>query len=171
MSLGPHLSRKVGISFIRIAVASVSKKRHGLHWECKEIVAAFLIEPVHEMSLKPVKSLPPWSRTIRKTEVPEYTLKIVLIEITYIPEHCLITPIASWHIHRVHHLLEVIVNDLHQSTLLDIQLHHLIKTVKVVVTIILSDEIVKIHKKLRCSYRTHKLGGDRINEINELPAE
>ena len=109
------------------------------------------------MPLKPVKSLPLRRRTVREAELSEYSLKIILVKITDVPEYGLISPVAGRHVHGMHNLLEIVVDDLYKGPLLDIQLHHLIKTVDVVIPIVLADEVVKIHKELRSGHGTHEL--------------
>ena len=55
-------------------------------------------------------------------------------------------------------LLEIIVNHLDQSAFLEIVLNHLVKPVKIVVTVVLPDEVIEIHQELRGGNSTHELG-------------
>ncbi len=171
VSLGPHLGGEVGVLLVGIVVATVGEQSHSLHREGEDIVVAFLVEPVHEMLLEPAEGLPLRGGAVRETEVAEHAVEIRLVEIADVPEHGLIAAVARRHVHRVDHLLEIVVDDLEQGALLDVVLHHVIKMLEVVVTVILADEIVQVHQELRSGHRAHELGRDAVDEVDELAAE
>ena len=118
----------------------------------------FLIEPVHEMLLQPGQCLPFRRSAVREAEIAEHALEIRLVEIADVPEYRLIAAVACRHIHRVHNLLEVIVNDFFQGSLFGVAFDHFTESVEVVFTVVLPDEIIHIHKELRCSHGSHELG-------------
>ena len=121
-------------------------------------MVSLLIEPVHEMLLQPVEGLPLGGASVREAEVAEHSLEVVLVEIADVPEHGLVAPVAGRHIHRVDDLLEVVVDYLDKGPLLHVQLHHVIQVVKVVVAVVLADEVIHIHKELGGGDSSHKLG-------------
>ena len=157
MSLRPHLGREVGILLVREIVSAVGKQGHGLHREGEDVVVPLLIEPVHEMLLEPGQRLPLRLGAVREGEFAEYSAEIRLVEVADVPEHGLVSPVARRHVHGVHDLLEIIVDDLDESTLLEIVLHHLVETGQVVVAIVLPDEVVEIHQELRSGHGSHEL--------------
>ena len=55
-----------------------------------------------------------------EAEIREHALEIRLVEVSYVPEHCLISPVAGRHIHGVDYLLEIIVYDLHEGAALSV---------------------------------------------------
>ena len=171
VSLCPHLSGEVSIILVKVVVTAVGQKGHGLHREGQDVAAALLVEPVHKVLLEPVERLPLRRRSVREAELAEHALKVVLVEVADVPEHGLVTPVARRHIHRVDNLLEVIVDDLDQSALLDIVLHNVIEVFEVVVAVVLADKVIQIHKELRSRYRAHELGRNRIDKVDELSAE
>ena len=71
----------------------------------------------------------------------------------------------------MHHLLEIVVDNLDEGPLLDVHLDNILEMLDVVVTIVLADEIVEIHQELGSSHSAHELGGDGIHEVDELAAE
>ena len=158
MSLGPHLSREVSILLVSEIISAIGKQRHCLDRECEDIVVPLFVEPVHEMFLNPGKGLPLRCGSVRESEIAEHATEIRLVEIADVPEHCLVSPVAGRHIHGMYDLLEIIVDDLDESTFLEIVLHHLVETAQIVVTVILPHEVVEIHQELRCSHCTHELG-------------
>src|SRR5574344_461327 len=123
------------------------------------------------MLLKPRKGFPFWGRAVRKPEISKYSVEIRFIEIADIPEHGLISSITGRHIHRMNNLLEVIVNHLGKGSLLYVELDNLVQHRKIVIPIILSDEIIEIHQEFRGSDCSHKLGRNGIYQIDEFPAE
>ncbi len=171
MALGPHLGGEIGVVLVEIVVSAVGEKSHGLHWEGEDVAAALLVEPVHEMLLQPVERLPLRCAAVREAKIPEHTLKIVAVEIADVPEHGLVAPVAGRHVHRMHDLLEIVVYHLDERALLGVELHDLIKTGEVVIPVVLADEIIEVHQELRRGHGPHELGGDRIDEVDELAAE
>ena len=171
VSLGPHLSGEVGIIRVGEIVASVGEQCHGLHREGQKVIVALLVEPVHKVLLQPVEGLPFRSRSVREAEVTEHALEVVAVKVTYVPKNGLIATVACRHVHRVHNLLEVVVDDLHEGALLGIHFHDVVQVLEVIVTVVLADEIVQVHQELRSGHRSHELGGDGINEVDELAAE
>ena len=109
------------------------------------------------MLLEPAERLPPGSGTVREAEVAEHALEVVLVEIAYVPEHGLVAPVAGGHVHRVHHLLEVVVDDLDERALLGVELHDIVEVSEVVVAVVLADEVVEVHQELRGGHRAHEL--------------
>ena len=57
----------------------------------------------------------------------------------------------------MYNLLEVVVDDFHKRPLLGVHLHDVLKVIKIVVAVVLADEVVKVHQELRRRHRTHKL--------------
>ena len=123
------------------------------------------------MLLEPGQRLPLRLGAVREGEFAEYSAEIRLVEVADVPEHGLVSPVARRHVHGVHDLLEIIVDDLDESTLLEIVLHHLVETGQVVVAIVLPDEVVEIHQELRSGHGSHELGRHRVNKVDELAAE
>ncbi len=156
--LGPHLGGEVGIFLVDEIVFAICQQCHRLYRESQDVAASLLIEPVHEMLLKPGKSLPLRLAAVREAEITEHAAEITLIEVADVPEHGLVATVARRHIHRMHHLLEVVVDDLDKGPLLGVHLHNILKMVEIVVTVVLADEIVKVHQELRSSHRPHELG-------------
>ena len=166
--LGPHLGREIGILLVHEIVLAVGQQGHGLYREGKDIVIAFLIEPLHEMLLQPGEGLPLGSCSVREAEIAEHAAEIGLVEVADVPEYGLIAAVARRHVHGVHHLLEVVVDHLHQRTLFDVVLHHRVQFVQVVVPVVLADEIVQVHQELGRCHGTHELGRYGINQVDEL---
>ena len=171
VALRPHLGGEVGVLLVGIIVAAVGQQRHRLDREGQDVVVALLVEPIHEVLLQPGEGLPLRRRPVRKTEVAEHALEIGLVKVADVPEHGLVAAVAGRHVHRMHDLLETIVDDLAERAFLDIVLHDLVQAVQVVVAVILADEIVQVHQELRRRDGTHELRGDRIHQVDELAAE
>ena len=157
MAFRPHLRREVSIILVRIIIPAVGQERHCLDREGQDIMVPFLIEPVHEMFLQPGQCLPFRRSAVREAEIAEHALEIRLVEIADVPENRLIAAVSRRHVHRVHDLLEVIVNDFLQRALLGIVLDHLSESFRIVLSIVLADEIVEVHQKFRSSDRSHEL--------------
>ena len=171
VALGPHLGGEVGVVLVGEVVAAVGQQGHRLHREGEDVVVALLVEPVHEVALQPVEGLPLRLRPVREVEVAEHALEVGLVEVADVPEHGLVAAVAGGHVHGVDNLLEVVVDDLHQGALLDVVLHDVVQVVQVVVTVVLADEVVQVHQKLRRGHGTHELGGHGVHQVDELAAE
>ena len=157
MSLGPHLRREVGIFLVDEIVLAVGQQSHRLDREGQDVAVPLLVEPVHEMLLEPGKGLPLRLAAVRETEVAEHAAEVALVEVADVPEHRLIPTVAGRHIHGMYNLLEVVVDDFHKRPLLGVHLHDVLKVIEIVVTVVLADEVVKVHQELRRRHRTHKL--------------
>ena len=157
VSLGPHLGREVGIFLVDEIVLAVGQQRHCLDREGQDVAVPLLVEPVHEMLLEPGKGLPLRLAAVRETEVAEHAAEVALVKVADVPEHRLVTTVAGRHIHGMYNLLEVVVDDFHKRPLLGVHLHDVLKVIEIVVTVVLADEVVKVHQELRRRHRTHKL--------------
>ena len=71
----------------------------------------------------------------------------------------------------MHDLLEAVVDDLDKGTLLAVFLHDIIEMLEVIVTVVLADEIVKVHEELGSGHSAHELGRHRVYQVDELAAE
>ena len=160
VSLGPHLGREVGIFLVDEIVLAVGQQRHCLDREGQDVAVPLLVEPVHEVLLEPGKGLPLRLAAVRETEVAEHAAEVALVEVADVPEHRLIPTVAGRHIHGMYNLLEVVVDDFHKRPLLGVHLHDVLKVIKIVVTVVLADEVVKVHQELRGRNGSHELGGD-----------
>ena len=157
VSLAPHLCGEIRIILVGEIVASVGKQGHGLDREGEDVFVALFIEPVHKVLLEPVESLPFGRSAVRETEVAEHALEVRLVEVADIPEHGLVAAVAGRHVHGVDDLLEAVVDNLGEGTLLCIVLHHLVETGQVVIAIVLADEIIEIDEELGSRHRSHEL--------------
>ena len=160
VSLRPHLRREVGIFLVDEIVLAVGQQRHCLDREGQDVAVPLLVEPVHEVLLEPGKGLPLRLAAVRETEVAEHAAEVALVEVADVPEHRLIPTVAGRHIHGMYNLLEVVVDDFHKRPLLGVHLHDVLKVIKIVVTVVLADEVVKVHQELRGRNGSHELGGD-----------
>ena len=93
------------------------------------------------------------SFTIREAEVLEEGLEIISVIITDIPEDRLIVTRAGRLIERINDLLEEIADDIINRTMFETEIHYLVGTFVIVLSIFLLDEIVHIHKELGRSAR------------------
>ena len=170
MSFRPHFRCKVSVLLVNYIV-TIGKHRHGFYWECKDVLCTLSVEPLHESFLKIAQRVPNRLTPVRERKITEYSLKITLIKISYIPKDSLITTSTCRHIHRMYHLLEAIINNLSNGSFLSAQIYYFINSTHIVITIILTDKIIHVHKELRCSNSSSKLTSYRVNQINELTAE
>ncbi len=53
VTFGPHLGSEVSVLLVGEIIGSVSQQGHGLDGESQDVVVPFLVEPVHEVLLKP----------------------------------------------------------------------------------------------------------------------
>ena len=157
MTFRPHFRCEVSILLVCIIITAVGQKRHCLDRECEDIIVPLFIEPVHEMFLEPGQCLPFWRSAVREAEIAEHALEVWLVEIADVPENGLIASVAGRHIHRVHDLLEIIVNDFYERALLHIVLHYFIQALEIVLAVVFSDEIVEIHQEFRSCDCAHEL--------------
>ncbi len=171
VAFAPHFSRKVGVFFIRIVVASIGEQRHRFNRKSKEVAAAFFVEPAHEVLLQPGKGFPFGSSAVGETEVGKNSFEIGFVEVAYIPEDCLVAAVSCRHIHGVHHLLEAVVYHFCEGARLAVVFHHLIKAGEIVIAIVPAYEVVHIHQELRSGHGAHELAGYAVHQIDEFTAE
>ena len=169
--LGPHLGGEIGILLVGIVVPAVGQEGHRLHREGEDVVVALLVEPVHKMLLQPGQRFPLGGASVRETEVSEHAVEIRLVKIADVPEHRLVSPVAGRHVHRMHHLLEAVVDDLGEGAGFAVDFHHLVQALQVILSVVLADEIVQVHQEFRGGHGAHKLGRHGIDQVDEFPAE
>ncbi len=147
-----HLCGEVAVLLV-LDVAVLGQQRHCLYREGQDATGALLVEPAHETTLQPVEAVPVRLFAVGEVEIAEERLEIVAVVVADIPEHRLVVTRTGGLVQAVHHLLEIVADELVDSTTLQAQIDHFVSTFVVVVTILLLDEVVHIHKELGRSAR------------------
>ena len=79
--------------------------------------------------------------------------------------------VSGRHIHRMNNLLETIINDLSERPLFACVFDNFIQTLKIILSVVLLYEIVKVHEVFRSGYGAEELTTNGIHQIYELSAE
>ena len=152
MSFSVHLCREIAVLLV-LDVTVLCEQRHRLYREGEHATGTLIIEPVHETLLEPVEAIPMRCLTIREAEVLEEGLEIIAVVVTDIPEYGLEVTCTGGLVETVYDLLEAVCNDLVDRATLETEIYDFVGTLVVVLTKLLLNEIVHIHKELGCSAR------------------
>ena len=147
-----HLRCKIAILFV-LDISVLSEKRHGFNRESKDATCAFFIEPIHEPFLEPVEAVPVRRFSVREAEILKQALEIVAVVVTDVPKNGLEIASTGRLVQAINDLLETIGNDFVNRAMFLTHVHNFVRTFVVVLSILLLDKIVHIHKELGRSAR------------------
>ena len=152
VTLRVHLCREIAVLLV-FDIAILRQQRHRLYREREHRTRTLFVEPVHESLLQPVQTVPVRRFAVRETEVLKQALEIVAVVVADVPEYRLEVTGTARLVQTVNNLLEAVADDAVDRATFQTQIHHLVRTLVVILAVLLLDEIVHIHKELGRSAR------------------
>ena len=152
MTFGVHLSREVTVLLI-LNITVFCEECHGLYREGEDATGTLFVEPVHETLLQPVEAIPMRFFAVREAEVLKEALEIEAVIVADVPENGLEVTCTGRLVKAINDLLEAVGDDLVNGTTTFTEIHYLIRTFVIILSVFLLNEIVHIHKELGRSAR------------------